>query len=91
MRIDAIETLRRGPLVVVRVSTDDGAVGIGQTAPYEAAVTAHVLHELVAPFFLGREVWDAEALVDEFLRQTYKFPSSFLLRGLGGSRRRSGT
>jgi L-alanine-DL-glutamate epimerase-like enolase superfamily enzyme len=84
MRIDAIETLRRGPLVVVRVSTDEGAVGIGQAAPYEAAVTAHVLHELVAPFFLGREVWDAEALVDEFLRQTYKFPSSFLLRGLGG-------
>ena len=84
MIIDRIETLQRGPLAVVRVTTAEGAVGIGQTAPYEAEVTAHVLHELVAPFFLGADAWDAEALVDEFLRQTYKFPSSFLLRAVGG-------
>jgi L-alanine-DL-glutamate epimerase-like enolase superfamily enzyme len=84
MIIDRIETLQRGPLVVVRVTTADGVVGIGQAAPYEAATTAHILHELVAPFFLGCNVWDAEALVDEFLRSTYKFPSSFLLRAVGG-------
>ncbi|GAB3611684.1 mandelate racemase/muconate lactonizing enzyme family protein [Humibacter ginsengisoli] len=84
MRITTIETLQRGPLAVVRVGTDEGAVGIGQAAPYEAETTVHVLHDLVAPFFLGRDVWDAEALVDEYLRATYKFPSSFLLRAVGG-------
>jgi L-alanine-DL-glutamate epimerase-like enolase superfamily enzyme len=59
-------------------------VGIGQTAPYEAAVTADVLHTLVAPYFVGRAVWDIEAVVDSFLRQMYKFPSSFILRAIAG-------
>jgi len=84
MIIDRIETLVRGELAVVRVTTRDGDVGIGQAAPYEAAITAHVLHELVAPRFLGRNAWDAEALVDEALRVSYKFPSSFILRAIAG-------
>ena len=84
MRIASIETLVRGPLAVVVARTDDGLEGIGQAAPYEAAVTAHVLHELVAPYFVGRDPWDVEASVDAFLRETYKFPSSFLLRAVAG-------
>jgi L-alanine-DL-glutamate epimerase-like enolase superfamily enzyme len=84
VRITRIETLVRGPLAVVRVGTDDGVVGIGQTAPYEAATSAHVLHTMVAPLFLGCDPWDVEALVDECVRRHYKFPSSFLHRALAG-------
>lgn len=84
MKITRIETLLRGPLAVVVVRTDDGLQGIGQTAPYEAVTTVHVLHTMVAPFFLGKDPWDVEALVDECLRTHYKFPSSFLLRALAG-------
>lgn len=84
MIIDRIETLVRGELAVVRVTTRDGDIGIGQAAPYEAALTAHVLHEMVAPWFLGRNAWDAEALVDDALRVSYKFPSSFILRAIAG-------
>jgi L-alanine-DL-glutamate epimerase-like enolase superfamily enzyme len=82
--IDRIETFRRGPLVAVRVTTNEGEVGIGQTAPYEAELTVGVLHSFVARGFLGQEAWDAEALVDRFLRESYKFPSSFVLRAVGG-------
>ena len=84
MKITEIETLTRGPLAVVRVRTDDGAEGIGQAAPYEAANTVRVLHTMVAPMFVGRDPWDAEALVDECLRVHYKFPSSFLHRAVAG-------
>lgn len=84
MKITRIETLVRGQLAVVRVATDDGVEGIGQTAPYRAATSAHVLHEMVVPVFLGRDPWDVEALVDECLRLHYKFPSSFLHRALAG-------
>lgn len=84
MKIDSIETLVRGPLAVVRIRTDDGVEGIGQTAPYEAELTAHVLHKMVAPHFLGRDPWDVEALVNQCLRVHYKFPSSFLHRALSG-------
>jgi L-alanine-DL-glutamate epimerase-like enolase superfamily enzyme len=82
--IERIETIHRGLICAVRVTTDDGAVGLGQTAPYEAGLTAHVLHELVAPAFLGRDPWDAEAIVDEVLRTGYKFPSTFILRAICG-------
>jgi L-alanine-DL-glutamate epimerase-like enolase superfamily enzyme len=84
VRIESIETLVRGPIAVVRVATDDGVVGIGQTAPYEAELTAQVLHAMVAPCFLGRDPWDVERLVEDCLRLHYKFPSSFLHRALSG-------
>ncbi|MBF8185707.1 mandelate racemase/muconate lactonizing enzyme family protein [Nonomuraea sp. K274] len=84
MKITEIETLTRGPLAVVRVRTDDGAEGIGQAAPYEADTTVRVLHTMVAPMFLGRDPWDAEALVDECLRTHYKLASSFLHRAVAG-------
>jgi L-alanine-DL-glutamate epimerase-like enolase superfamily enzyme len=84
VRITRIETLVRGPLAIVRVGTDEGVVGLGQTAPYEAATSAHVLHTMVAPVFLGKDPWDVETLVDECLRMHYKFPSSFLHRALAG-------
>jgi L-alanine-DL-glutamate epimerase-like enolase superfamily enzyme len=84
MRIAPIETLIRDLLAVVRVTTDDGVVGIGQTAPFEAGTSAHVLHKMVAPLFLGKDPWDVETLVDECLRAHYKLPSSFLHRALAG-------
>lgn len=84
MKITKIESLRRGEIVVVRVYTDDGVVGIGQTAPYGAKVTARVLHDFVAPHFVGIDPWDIEAEEDRFLREQYKFPSSFVLRALAG-------
>ncbi len=84
MKITRIETLLRGPLAVVRVHTDDGLTGIGQAAPYEAETTVGVLHTMLAPYFLGRDPWDVEALVDGALRTHYKFPSSFLHRALAG-------
>ncbi|NUP38372.1 MAG: mandelate racemase/muconate lactonizing enzyme family protein [Streptomyces sp.] len=85
MRIVSVETLLRDDrLALVRVRTDDGVTGIGQTAPYEAAHTARILHSMVAPLVLGRDPWDVETLADEVLRTHYKFPSSFLHRALAG-------
>jgi L-alanine-DL-glutamate epimerase-like enolase superfamily enzyme len=84
VKIQRIETLVREQLAVVRVTTDDGVVGIGQTAPYQVSISAHVLHTMVAPIFLGKDPWDVEALVDECVRVHYKFPSSFLHRALAG-------
>lgn len=84
MKITKIESLQRGEIVVVRVYISDGAVGIGQTAPYGAKVTARVLHDFVAPHFIGVDPWDIEAAEDKFLREQYKFPSSFVLRALAG-------
>lgn len=82
--IQRIETLRRGQILAVQVHTDDGLVGLGQTAPYQVELTEHVLHTMVAPCFLGRDPWDVEALVELCLRQHYKFLGGFLQRAVGG-------
>lgn len=84
MKIESIETLLLGEVAAVRIRTDDGAEGIGQTAPYRPGITVKVLHEMVAPLFLGQDPWDGEALVAKTLRAHYKFPTTFLQRALCG-------
>lgn len=36
MKIKSIETFTKGQVAIVRVRTDDGAEGYGQTAPFNA-------------------------------------------------------
>ena len=84
MEITRIETYLGSHQAVVRVHTDDGAVGIGQTAPSQPGITVDVLHNMVAPFFLGQNPWDLELLVERCLTETYKFPSTFIYRALCG-------
>lgn len=53
MEIVRIETWVTEHQAVVRVYTDDGAEGIGQSSPHQPDITVDVLHKMVAPFFLG--------------------------------------
>lgn len=84
MKITRIETYLAPQQAVVRVLTDEGIEGIGQTSPYRADITVDVLHKMVAPFFLGKNPWDAERLGEECLRRLHKFPGTFVLRALCG-------
>ena len=84
MRIASIETFTRDKISIVRVRTDDGAEGIGQTSPFRVDITARLLHTMVAPFFLGRDPWELEMLVEACLRHQYKYPGTFLLRAMCG-------
>jgi L-alanine-DL-glutamate epimerase-like enolase superfamily enzyme len=84
MKIKSIETFTRGGVAMVRVRTDDGAEGYGQTAPFNADITAQVLHRQVAPHALGREAADIDGLVERILEAEYKFPGSYVCRAVGG-------
>ncbi len=84
MKIERIETHLAPNLAVVRVFTDDGAEGVGQTSPYMADITVDVLHKMVAPCFLGEDPWQVERLVQACLTRHYKFPGSFICRALCG-------
>lgn len=84
MKIQSIETFTRGPVCVVRVRTDDGAEGTGQIAPYNADISATVLHRTVAPVALGWDAADVDGLVDRCFEAGYKFPWSYLSRAVGG-------
>ena len=64
MRIRKLETLRVGEfpnLLWLRVHTDDGLIGLGETS-YAAQSVETYVHEYVAPRVLGRDPLELEAL-----------------------------
>ena len=63
MKIKRIETFTTQFICFVRVTTDDGRKGWGQVAPYNADITAQVLHRQIAPWSLGRDAQDIDCLL----------------------------
>lgn len=84
MRIVRVETFSTTYISVVRVTTDDGAVGYGQVAPYNADITALVLHRQVAPYFLGSDPAHVDTLVERCIVGQHKFPGSYVCRATAG-------
>jgi len=84
MRIAKIESYLRDDIPVCRVHTDTGESGTGQCSTYGGAVTVKVLHEMVAPLALGKDPLKIEAIVDNVIDRTMKFPGSFVRRALSG-------
>ncbi len=84
MKIQRIETYCNQFIAFVRVTSDDGAQGWGQVAPYNADITAQVLHRQIAPWSLGRDALDIDGLVDLIPEKEHKFPGSYIARAIGG-------
>lgn len=82
-KIISVETFA-GHGCIVRVRTDDGLEGYGQTAHSEAKITAEVLHALVARNYLGQDPFDVMTLADTCARAEYKYFGGFLFRALAG-------
>lgn len=57
MSIKSIETFANEFVAFVRVTAEDGSQGWGQVAPYNADITAQVLHRQVAPWALGADAF----------------------------------
>jgi L-alanine-DL-glutamate epimerase-like enolase superfamily enzyme len=84
MRITRIETYAREVVTLVRVVAEDGAEGWGQTAPFNADITATVLHRQVARHALGRDEADIAGLCRDAIDKNHKFPWSYVCRALAG-------
>ena len=85
LTIKSVETFTRGTnLSIVRIRADDGSEGYGQIAPFDADISAMVLHRKVARLGLGQDPADIEAIVDRCIEDNYKFPWSFVCRALAG-------
>lgn len=84
MKIQRIETFSTQFVGFVRVTTDTGAQGWGQTSTYNSDITAQVVHRQVAPYALGHDAFDIEGLVDLIPKREHKFPGSYLSRAMCG-------
>ncbi len=84
MKIKSIATFTQQLLSFVRVRTEDGAEGWGQMSPYNADISAMVMHRQIAPHTLGADATDIDGLVDRCVEAEYKFPGSYVCRALTG-------
>jgi L-alanine-DL-glutamate epimerase-like enolase superfamily enzyme len=84
MKIASLETFTNEFVCFVRVTTDSGSIGWGQTSTYNADITATILHRQVAPWVLGQDALDIDALVERVEEREHKFPGSYRCRALAG-------
>jgi len=84
MRIGKLETFHDPFVCFVRLTTDSGLVGWGQTSTYNADITATIFHRQVAPWALGAGVADIGALIERIEEREHKFPGSYRCRALAG-------
>jgi L-alanine-DL-glutamate epimerase-like enolase superfamily enzyme len=84
MKIARIETYDTQDVCLVKVVTDDGREGWGQTAPYHADITAQIIHRQVAPHAIGADALDIAGLIGRVQDEEMKFPGSYVYRAIGG-------
>ncbi|MEM6669372.1 MAG: mandelate racemase/muconate lactonizing enzyme family protein [Pseudomonadota bacterium] len=83
-RIAKLETLSNEFVCFVRLTTDAGEVGWGQTSTYNADITATIFHRQVAPWALGADAFEILPLVELVEAREHKFPGSYRCRALAG-------
>ncbi len=81
--IERIESFANRQLCIVKVTASDGAVGYGQTAPFEADITQFVLHRQVAPLALNQPE-DDFSLADRLINNLHKFTGTYVCRAAAG-------
>jgi len=84
MIITSVETFSTENIALVRVRTNDGDEGWGQVSPYNADITAQVVHRQIAPHVLGLDAGDIEAVTAIVLDREHKFQGTYLYRALCG-------
>jgi L-alanine-DL-glutamate epimerase-like enolase superfamily enzyme len=82
--IAKLETFSTAFVCFVRLTTDTGEVGWGQTSTYNADITATIFHRQVAPWALGANAFDIDALVERIEESEHKFPGSYRCRAIAG-------
>ena len=82
--IQSLETYTNEFVCFVRVTTESGQVGWGQTSTYNADITATIFHRQVAPWVLGADAIDIGSLIRRVEEREHKFPGSYRCRALAG-------
>jgi L-alanine-DL-glutamate epimerase-like enolase superfamily enzyme len=84
MKILKLDTFSNEFVGFVRVTTETGAQGWGQVSTYNADITCRIFHRQIAPWALGVDAFEIDALVDLIVRREHKFPGSYLRRAMAG-------
>ncbi len=82
MKIIRFDTYALPQVGVLKLTLEDGTVGWGQIASFEAAdIVAEILHRQIAPHLLGIDWPSVESLLSAITDRTLKFHGSHISRG----------
>ena len=84
MKITSIETFNDTFIGFVKVTAENGDYGWGQVSPYNADLTCQVLHRQIAPWAIGSNFDDFNALEEHIYEREHKFPGTYLNRAMAG-------
>jgi L-alanine-DL-glutamate epimerase-like enolase superfamily enzyme len=84
VKIRKLETFSNEFVGFVRVTTDGGDIGWGQTSTYNADITAKIFHRQVAPWALNEDALAIDSIVRRVEEKEHKFPGSYRCRALAG-------
>ena len=84
MQIARLETFTDEFVCFVKLTTDTGAIGWGQTSTYNADITAKIFHRQVAPWALGADALAIDPLLDRIQEREHKYPGSYRCRAMAG-------
>ena len=84
LKIQKLETFSNEFVCFVRVTTESGDVGWGQTSTYNADITATIFHRQVAPWALNADALDIGGLIQRIEEKEHKYPGSYRCRALAG-------
>ena len=82
--IKSFETFNDEFVCFVKITTDSGNIGWGQTSTYNADITTEVFHRQVAPWTLGQDASDVGELVTRVEAKEHKYPGSYRARAIAG-------
>jgi len=82
-KIARIESFCKDQVCVVKLTSSDGAVGFGQTAPFMADITQIVLHRQVASLALGQPD-DDFTISERLIHKLHKFTGTYVCRAVSG-------
>ncbi len=77
--IESLQLLKKDKDYLVLVRSKDGAEGVAITNPPRAEYLDHIFQQLVAPFFVGKDARDLDALIAGL----YRYKTNYKMYGLG--------
>ena len=84
MKIVQLETFSNEFVCFVKLSTDSGHIGWGQTSTYNADISATIFHRQVAPWALGFDALDIDGALARIWEKEHKYPGSYRCRAMAG-------
>jgi len=84
MKIVQLETFSNEFVCFVKLSTDSGHVGWGQTSTYNADISATIFHRQIAPWALGFDALDIDGALARIWEKEHKYPGSYRCRAMAG-------